>query len=307
MKKWWVIIAGILSYVIGIGMYMSNRIMFMKKKEDAFIQNREIEAKRFSIKEFEALPRTELLIPSPEGYSLKCVLIEPYDTKKWIIICHGVTENKINSFKYADMFMKLGFNAVIYDHRRHGESGGKTSSYGHYEKFDLQAVIAEVKKRKGKDIMLGIHGESMGAVTTLLYAGMLEDAADFYIVDCPFSNFEEQIEHQMSQEVPVPSWAVFPIGRAFIKLRDGYWTSEVSPIDYVNNIQKPVLFIHSEPDRFIPASMTQALYEQKRGPKQLYLAKKGAHAQSYNENPEEYEAQIKLFLETYVYDKEEGA
>lgn len=306
MKKWWVIIAGILSYVIGIGMYMSNRIMFMKKKEDAFIQNREIEAKRFSIKEFEALPRTELLIPSPEGYSLKCVLIEPHNTKKWIIICHGVTENKINSFKYADMFMKLGFNAVIYDHRRHGESGGKTSSYGHYEKFDLQAVIAEVKKRKGNDIMLGIHGESMGAVTTLLYAGMLEDAADFYIVDCPFSNFEEQIKHQMSQEVPVPSWAVFPIGRAFIKLRDGYWTSEVSPIDYVNNIQKPVLFIHSEPDRFIPASMTQALYEQKQGPKQLYLAKKGAHAQSYNENPEEYKAKIKLFLETYVYDKEEG-
>ncbi|MFJ8245375.1 alpha/beta hydrolase [Peribacillus asahii] len=307
MKKWWVIIAGILSYVIGIGIYMSNRIMFMKKKEDAFIQNREIEAKRFSVKEFEALPRTELLIPSPEGYSLKCVLIEPHNTKKWIIICHGVTENKINSFKYADMFMKLGFNAVIYDHRRHGESGGKTSSYGHYEKFDLQAVIAEVKKRKGNDIMLGIHGESMGAVTTLLYAGMLEDAADFYIVDCPFSNFEEQIKHQMSQKVPVPSWAVFPIGRAFIKLRDGYWTSEVSPIDYVNNIQKPILFIHSEPDRFIPASMTQALYEQKRGPKQLYLAKKGAHAQSYNENPGEYRVQIKLFLQTYVYDKEEGA
>ncbi|MFJ8256198.1 alpha/beta hydrolase [Peribacillus asahii] len=307
MKKWWVIIAGILSYVIGIGMYMSNRIMFMKKKEDAFIQNREIEAKRFSAKEFEALSRTELLVPSPEGYSLKCVLIEPHTTKKWIIICHGVTENKINSFKYADMFMKLGFNAVIYDHRRHGESGGKTSSYGHYEKFDLQAVIAEVKKRKGNDIMLGIHGESMGAVTTLLYAGMLEDAADFYIVDCPFSNFEEQIKHQMSQEVPVPSWAVFPIGRAFIKLRDGYWTSEVSPIDYVNNIQKPILFIHSEPDRFIPASMTQALYEQKRGPKQIYLAKKGAHAQSYNENPEEYRAQIELFLETYVYNKEEGA
>ena len=48
--------------------------------------------------------------------------------------------------------MKLGFNAVVYDHRRHGESGGKTSSYGHYEKFDLQAVVAALKKRKGHDI-----------------------------------------------------------------------------------------------------------------------------------------------------------
>ncbi len=300
MKKWWFVLIGILTYVIGIGTYFSNRIMYMKKKEDDFIRQREMKAKRLIVNDVEALPKTELLIPSPSGYSLKCVCMEPHDTKKWVIICHGVTENKINSIKYANIFIKLGFNAVVYDHRRHGESGGKTSSYGHYEKFDLQAVIAELKRRKGNDILLGIHGESMGAVTTLLYAGMLQDEADFYVVDCPFSDFEEQIKHQMSQEVPLPSWTVFPIGRAFIRLRDGYWTSEVSPIDYVQNIQKPVLFIHSEPDLYIPVSMTKDLYEKKEGPKQLYLAKKGGHAQSYNENPEEYEAKIRAFLHTFL-------
>ncbi len=299
MKKWWFIVIGTLTYVIGIGTYFSNRIMYMKTKEDDFIRKREIEAKRLIVDDATALPRTEILLPSPAGYSLKCVFMEPHDTKKWVIICHGVTENRVNSFKYANIFMKLGFNAVVYDHRRHGESGGKTSSYGHYEKFDLQAVVAALKKRKGNDILLGIHGESMGAVTALLYAGMLEDGADFYVVDCPFSNFEEQIKHQMNREIPLPSWTIFPIGRAFIKLRDDYWTSEVSPIDYVQNIQNPVLFIHSEPDLYIPVEMTKALYEKKEGPKRLYLAKRGGHAQSYNENPEEYEAQIKAFLDTY--------
>ena len=39
--------------------------------------------------------------------------------------------------------------------------------------------------------------------------------------------------------------------------------------------------------------------QKKKGPKQLYLAKIGGHAQSYNENPEEYEAQIKSFLNTF--------
>lgn len=299
MKKWWILITGILSYIIAIGLFFSNQVMYMKKKDEAFVRNREIKAKRVIVEELETLPRTEILIPSPGGYSLKCIFFEPYNTKKWVIICHGVTENKINSIKYANIFMKQGFNAVIYDHRRHGGSGGKTSSYGHYEKYDLQVVVAALKQRKGNDIILGIHGESMGAATTLLYAGMLEDGANFYVVDCPFSNFEEQIKHEIKKKVPLPSWAVFPIGRTFIKLRDHYWTSEVSPIDYIQNIQKPVLFIHSEPDRYIPASMTKALYEKKQGPKMLYLAQTGAHAQSYNENPKEYEAQVERFLNQY--------
>ena len=47
--------------------------------------------------------------------------------------------------------------------------------------------------------------------------------------------------------------------------------------------------------------MTQALYKKKKeGPKQLYLAKTGGHAQSYNENPEEYKAQIESFLNTFL-------
>ena len=300
MKKWCLAIAGILTYMIGIGVYFSNRLMYMKKKEDDFIQNREILAKRLIQEDFDNLPKTEVWVPSPSGYSLKCVFIEPHQTNKWVIIAHGVTENKMNSIKYMNIFLKRGFNAIIYDHRRHGDSGGKTSSYGHYEKFDLKAVIDELKKRKGTDLFLGIHGESMGAVTLLLYAGMLEDGADFYIADCPFSNFEKQIQHQISSEIPIPSWTVFPLGRTFIKLRDGYWTNEVSPINHIHHIKKPVLFIHSEPDTFIPSSMTLELYEAKKGPKQLYLAKKGAHAQSYNDNPQEYEEQIDLFLEQIV-------
>lgn len=297
MKKWWFTLAGILTYIIGVGIYFSNRIMYMKKKEADFIQNREITAKRLIREDFDNLPKTEIWVSSPSGYSLKCLFIEPHDTNKWVVISHGVTENKVNSIKYMNIFLKRGFNAIIYDHRRHGDSGGKTSSYGHYEKFDLKAVIDELKRRKGSDLHIGVHGESMGAVTLLLYAGMLEDGADFYIADCPFSNFEDQIKHQLKLEIPFPSWTVFPLGRTFIKLRDGYWTNEVSPIDYMKNIRNPVLFIHSENDSFIPASMTAELYAAKEGPKQLYIAKKGAHAQSYNENPKEYEDQIDQFLE----------
>ena len=41
--------------------------------------------------------------------------------------------------------------------------------------------------------------------------------------------------------------------------------------------------------------MTKALYEAKENNKQLYIAEHGAHACSYNENKEEYEAAVDRF------------
>ncbi|RFU69188.1 alpha/beta hydrolase [Bacillus sp. V59.32b] len=304
MKKWFVILGSIFAYIIGIGVYFSNRVLYMKKKEETFVRDREITAKRLIVSEFDALRKEEVWVSSPSGYPLNCVFIEPHETKKWMIICHGVTENKINSIKYMNIFLKRGFNAVIYDHRRHGGSGGRTSSYGHYEKLDLKAVVDELKRRKGSDITLGIHGESMGAATLLLYAGTIEDGADFYIADCPFSDFEAQLKHQLRKEVPLPDWMVLPIGNAFIKLRGGYRIRDISPIASVKNIRKPVLFIHSVPDDFIPVAMTKELYKAKEGAKQLYLPAVGAHAQSYNENKEEYEEVIDRFLSEFVFSEE---
>jgi hypothetical protein len=46
--------------------------------------------------------------------------------------------------------------------------------------------------------------------------------------------------------------------------------------------------------------MTKDLYEQKKGEKMLFMAKNGGHAQSLNENREDYEKAIDQFLEKYV-------
>jgi uncharacterized protein len=46
--------------------------------------------------------------------------------------------------------------------------------------------------------------------------------------------------------------------------------------------------------------MTKELYEKKQGPKMLYLAANGRHAQSFNENPEDYRRVIDEFLIKYV-------
>lgn len=155
MKKWKSGLTACLAAAAGVGYYFSNRLLYIKKKDDPFILKREMDAKQFHPEEFNRLPKEEFWISSPFGYSLKAVLIRPYPHKKFMIFCHGVTENKISSIKYLNLFLKLGFNGVIYDHRRHGESGGKTTSYGFYEKHDLKAVVDELIKREGDGVFFG--------------------------------------------------------------------------------------------------------------------------------------------------------
>lgn len=291
----------IFSAIGALGVYFSNRLMYIKKKEAELILEREKSAGRFQPLDFEALPKREIHIKSPFGYYLKALLAEPHRTNRYVIICHGVTENKINSIKYMNLFLNRGFNVLIYDHRRHGESGGNTTSYGHYEKFDLKAVVDWLREDVGPLLELGIHGESMGAATMLLYAGMIEDGANFYIADCPFSNFQEQLAYRLKTEMKLPPKIFLPLGDLFLRIRDRYSIKEVSPITVIQNIKNPVLFIHSKKDDYILPSMTIDLYEKKIGPKKLYLANYGVHAQSLNENKVDYERAIDEFLEVYVY------
>jgi fermentation-respiration switch protein FrsA (DUF1100 family) len=292
----------LLLVLASLGVYITNRLMFLKKKDDEVIYMREKDAGHIRPDEYEALPKREVSIPSSFGYTLKAILVEPNETKRYIIIAHGVTQSKTNSVKYMNLFLDRGFNAVIYDHRRHGESGGKTTSYGYYEKFDLKSVVDWLKAEKGPELFLGIHGESMGAATLLLYAGMLEDGADFYVADCPFSDFSEQLAYRIKEEVKFfPAKLLLPLAGLVLRIRDRYSLRDLSPISVIEHIKNPILFIHSTKDDFILPYMTQALFEQKQGPKKLFIAENGLHAQSYSQNRDEYEKVLDEFLEEYVF------
>jgi fermentation-respiration switch protein FrsA (DUF1100 family) len=288
-----------LLFLTSFGVFFTNRMMYIKKKDDDLILKREKELGWL----LSQLPKKDFIIPSPFGYHLKVILVEPQKTNHYIIICHGVTENKMNSSKYMTLFLQRGFNVVVYDHRRHGESGGKTTSYGYYEKFDLKAIVHWLKAEKGSDILLGIHGESMGAATMLLYAGMVEDGADFYISDCAFSDFREQLAYLLKKDFKMPPELLLPIADYFLRLREKYSLRDISPISVVHKIKKPVLFIHSKQDDYILPEMTKALYNRKKESKRLFLAEYGRHAQSLNENKKEYEKAVDQFLQEYIFTK----
>ncbi|MGM9985799.1 MAG: alpha/beta hydrolase [Bacillaceae bacterium] len=267
--------------------------------------------KRPLIEEFQSLVNElkgeKLTITSPYGYHLIGYYFPAAKpSHKTIITVHGYRGSKDHHGKYVKLFHSLGFNVIAYDHRNHGESAGNFITYGILESGDLKAVVDYAKAHFPSDQLLGIHGVSMGAATTLLYAGKIEDGADFYVVDCPYSNFFEQTRYRLQKYRFLPSLLHKPLislGNLFVKWRERYSIYDASPITYIHRIKAPTLFINTKKDMYIPPMMTQELYELKRGSKDIYWTDEGDHAKAYEVNPTKYKQAIKDFLTTYFHEK----
>ncbi|MDV3427607.1 MAG: alpha/beta hydrolase [Bacillota bacterium] len=294
------VLAILLIPLISLGIYSSNSVMHKKVRTYDEIVDLEKKNNVWFIDEFNRLKKQDVEVKSPNGYLLKGFLLKAKDNNsKTVIISHGVTVSRYSSIKYALIFINLGYDVLIYDQRCHGESGGKFISYGFYERYDLKAMVDYIKKIKGPDSLIGIHGESMGSGIALLYAGSIEDGADFYIIDCAYSNFQEEFICRINDDTRYHSSFLVPLTNLFLFIRGRYRLKDINPIKYIKNIKSPILFITSVKDTYIPPKMTMDLYEAKQGPKSIYLAPNGDHAQSFSKNQEKYKEVVERFIKSF--------
>lgn len=282
--------------MLAIGLYAVRRVLYITVRPMEKILQYESENHRIDPKWFEELNKEKVIITSPFGYRLSGFFIPgPDPSGKTVILCHGVTANHFCTLKFARMYLQRGWNVFVYDHRRHGDSEGPTTTFGFYEKHDLKAVVAYVRNRLDPGAVLGLHGESMGAATILQY-GALEDRADFFISDCAYSSLWEQFSIVLKKDYHLSAFPVMYITDWLIRLKERFRIKDVCPLNDVKKIQKPILFIHGDADPLVPAKMSERMYSVKEGFKELYLAPGAAHAKSFTIDPQRYEEVCFSFL-----------
>ena len=259
----------------------------------------------FDVARWDTLVKHEINLDSDYGYAIKGIYIEngkPSDTT--MIICHGIACNKWLMIRYADLYLSLGYNVVLYDQRGHGQSGGEYSSYGYFEKFDLQKMVELVAKHRPGGV-IGVHGESMGAATALQHAGMVNAQipdslphVSFYIADCPYSDLKGQLAYRLKEEYHLPNLRFVEAASFWSHWLYGFWFGDVSPIAHIQDAKVPILIIHGDADDYVPTRMGEALYAKKPQPKMLYLSPNANHAKSYLVNRSEYRSRVEAFRRT---------
>ncbi|MDM0671849.1 alpha/beta hydrolase [Clostridium perfringens] len=293
----------VIIFFLATGLYIFKSTVTRELHDIEKSYTRYVENNLFDEALYNSASKEDITLKSFDGLNLTSTLImNENPTNKFIVLVHGVSICYVGSLKYFDIFYKNGFNVLIVNQRRHGKSEGKYSTYGFYEKYDVNMWIEYLKSRFGNDIILGLHGESMGA-GTVMETIPLNDSIKFVIEDCGYSNFHELIGFQIThayknrlvRKILSPS-LIF--ANFFMKTKAKFSMKKIVPIDIVSSTSLPMMFIHGKEDYFVPWYMALDLYKAKtKGYKELYLVEGAKHAEALEVNKILYEKKIMTFIE----------
>ena len=300
-----IVIALVILALVAVGLITSFKIAHKKLRPDFDIHEysfpmHEPEYEK-DIKDWiKGIPLIYFKIKSPYFYKLNTLEIKNNDIDKWIVLLHGVTMNHKSMLDLAYMYSRLGYNLILWDSRAHGSSEGKNISYGYYEKYDLKAVVDHLRTKYGKHLKIGLHGVSMGSGILLSYACGVRDDCDFYIADCPYSNFRQQSFNVAKSVYKMPGFIVTVtmfFAQLFIKLIFGYDINKIDIAGRIHRMENPVLFINCRDDDYINPDMTEDLYD-KCGSKvkDVIWFDDGGHRGAFPKNRDGYITGVKEFL-----------
>jgi pimeloyl-ACP methyl ester carboxylesterase len=108
---------------------------------------------------------------------------------KSVILLHGYADAKVGALAWAPPFHELGYNILALDLRAHGESAGRISSGGYWERHDVEQVVNDLKARYPTETKhLILFGASLGAAIAVALAAERSDI-DAVVMESPYTDF----------------------------------------------------------------------------------------------------------------------
>lgn len=168
---------------------------------------------------------------------------------KAIIILHGYPADK-SDLLASYLFLHERYSLLFVDFRYFGESEGKYTTIGIKEVEDVLAAVKFLQERQVKKI--GIFGFSMGGATALMTLSKI-DAINAVVSQSAYAGLDLMAENQYKYFYFLKRPLTL-LTKMWGKLIFGIDISTMSPRVVIQNIQAPILIIHSKQDDQIPFS-----------------------------------------------------
>lgn len=205
-----------------------------------------------------------------------------------IIILHGIGDSKESQVNLAQILADSGFNAVVFDLRAHGRSGGSYCTYGYYEKKDVSRYVDEILSRYPECGPIGIMGHSLGgavAIQSLAYDKRIKCGA----ISSTFANLREIVYDYMVRMSHVPLHFISNMALNNSEKIARFPVDTINPEDYAEKIDQPVLLMHGTADKNISIEYGRRIFKRlSSGKKQWHEVKGAGHNDIIETEGKEY-------------------
>jgi len=197
-----------------------------------------------------------------------------------LLYLHGSRWNLTGQLFRIEQLHEFGYAVLAIDYRGFGRSdAGLPSEETVYE--DARAAWTRLTELEPDPAKRYIYGHSLGGAVAIDLASWLSrrDApvpARGLIVESTFTTLAD-IARALSYEWLPVQWII---------------TQKFDSLTKIAQVRMPVLVVHGESDRYVPARFSKMLFEAAPAPKQLLLIEGGTHNNSMRIGSSEYRAAL---------------
>jgi pimeloyl-ACP methyl ester carboxylesterase len=204
------------------------------------------------------------VVNNRQDVELKCSQWKPVgahlDELPCVLYLHGNASCRLEALQVLKVVLELGCTLCCVDMAGSGLSEGEFVSLGHFEKFDAEAVLHELRSGGRSNGRVALWGRSMGAATALMCAARLDPLVSCVVADSAFASLPMLVHDLLDEKVgSVLVDAAMGVVSRSVAYRAGFKITDVR-VDAVAPVC-PILLVHGSDDTFVGLKHSEKLQQ----------------------------------------------
>ena len=247
------------------------------------------------------LAYTPVSFRAVDGVELKGWWVKSPEDRGTVLLVHGLNRSRLEMVRKLPFLSRLGWNALLFDLRHHGESQGKVTSFGFFERLDVEAA-ADLAASRSRGPLVG-WGISLGAATTVL-AAAVDPRLQGVVCDSSYRSLRDTARHHIRLfrrfrwwMRAVPAWPVADLAVDWMGKIGKFDPDAIDIVAAARHLSaRPALFVCNSGDRRMPPDIAFDL-KAAAGERAEVLEVPGeSHGGAYRDGRAAYEAAVTRLL-----------
>ena len=287
---------------IAMGGYVADQILHQNKGNDTKDNSiKQLEVWGYDTEKFMNTHKgIEISATAEDGNTVPATYFDN-DSGKCVILVHGAGGDRVSTYPLAEQYIEDGFDVIAIDQRVCGDNPDDKVTFGIKEELDVRAMVRYAREELKADKVI-VHGQSMGAQTTAIYASNVTpgtvEAADAVICDSPVPGMELILREMFGDGDTDSFLANYLTGtsKAYMKVVNGIDYDDGDTINIVKNDSIPTMIIVSDKDEVCLPDQVVQIYDNIACENKAIYHADSAHIEGIIDDPDGYMDSVESFL-----------